>query len=165
MRIGTRVQRGVWDDTAQKTLPDGSITGTIISIDEGTNGDGDARTEGMTVRWDNGALEFFGNDENSPPCLWDLEDVTPRLFVNVYLHDCDEAGWWYDTFDPEPEQCKMADSESHAMVLEDEAQAWCDEENANRRSNISSVASEGRYEVCVEAWPAEHLPAYRPHYC
>lgn len=125
----------------------------------------------VDVRWEDGTWERIERDhENEVYPETELEVVTPELFVNVYLHDRayggpEEGGWWYDTRSPEDEMCVRCDTPEQVEKELARLQAWCDEENGCRNSNISSVCSEGRYEVCAEAWPAEGSPAYRPRYC
>jgi hypothetical protein len=87
-------------------------------------------------------------------------------FVNIYLIDRayggpEEGGWYYE--------CGQAiDSRE---VLEDDlrevkgnAELWCIEENKNRRSDIGSVLSEGKYVVCIDDEPGKDYPSERPHY-
>jgi hypothetical protein len=154
LRIGSRVKIETWDDAAREyKLSD--ITGTIISQTECPD-----ETWEHKVRWDDGSI-------STPE---DLVCVTPKHYVNIYLHDRayggrEEGGWWYDTYEPEESECKWfattEEAESHVAT----AQAWCDDENSQRRSDLSSVISEGRYEVVLEAWPAEYSPSSRPYYC
>lgn len=172
MRVGTRVQ-------LSETLPDqqqrlvGSV-GTIIEIitePDPNDYDGNRIAE-ATVRWDMGPIQTLSNkdDDGKEWHYWDLEDVTPTVYVNVYLHDKSyggpqEGGWWYDTYDPQYDECVMARNAEEARTILEQKQAWCDEENTHRNSNISSVASDGRYEVRLEAFPPEPSPTGRPRYC
>ena len=157
MKIGTRVRAyEAWGHDGPQWRD--SIIGTVI--ERVICPDDTESTLHYVVRWDNGKLEN----------TMSIEDVTPCLFVNVYLHDRaygggEEGGWWYDTYAPEEEQCCVFNTEDEAEAHVEVAQAWCDEENACRRSDISSVLSEGRYVVRLEAFPAEHIPERRPHYC
>ena len=98
----------------------------------------------------------------------DLEVITPFVYVNVYLTDrCyggpEEGGWWYDCkVVQEVLRCK---DEAHAKIVYERKLEEYKEENRNRRSDISSVLSEGRFDVTLQAWPGERQPAERPHYC
>ena len=172
MRIGARVQRGheEWvDEPANPSEPDIAI----IAIESTADFDRE-RIESVTVRWDTGALEVLGRldetEDQAAHNYGDLIDVTPRLYVNVYLHDRalggpEEGGWWYDTYSPVDEQCFLAADIESVRAIAEHAQEFCDVENADRNSDIGSVCSDGRYEVSIEAWPAEGSPARRPMYC
>ncbi len=86
-------------------------------------------------------------------------------YVNVYLIDRayggpEEGGWWYDT-GTAIRSTQIAPNDDIVLA---EAEAWCAEENAHRRSDVSSVLSEGRYVVYVEDQPAADYPAVTPHY-
>jgi hypothetical protein len=86
-------------------------------------------------------------------------------FVNVYLEDRayggpEEGGWWYDV----GKAVRSTQVAFDLGALSAEEQAWCDEENLHRRSDVGSVLSEGRYAVRVEDGPAADFPAERPHY-
>lgn len=134
--------------------------GVVFQIEQG----GDVH-----VRWPNGQITKHGGDENEPFPYWELEDVTPCLFVNIYLYDrayggSEEGGWWYDTYTPEDEQCRQFATEEEAEAYFEIAKQWCAEENEGRRP-VSSVLSEGVYVACLESWPAEPQPLYPPHYC
>ncbi len=99
----------------------------------------------------------------------DIQDVTPELYVNVYLHNRayggpEEGGWWYDTYDPVYEECRVAFTEEEAKEIHKEMLEWMLQENAVRR-DVSSVISEGRYVVSVEGFPPRRLPLRRPYYC
>jgi hypothetical protein len=87
-------------------------------------------------------------------------------FVNVYLTDRayggpEEGGWWFDTGQFIRGVEALSDE---AERVKNTLQSWCDGENAERRSDISSVLSEGRYEVCIEDEPGADYPTTRPHY-
>lgn len=123
----------------------------------------------ITVKWENGEEQEIRKEESTENNLTieDLEDVTPKLYVNVYLWDQayggpEEGGWWYSTYDPE-ESIKCASVEEAERILE-EKRAWCEEENLTRR-HPSSVLSDGHYVVELDAWPAERRPQYTPRYC
>jgi hypothetical protein len=87
-------------------------------------------------------------------------------FVNVYLIDRayggpEEGGWYYE--------CGQAHQSTQVLPQDEEAvragvQAWCDVQNKERRSDIGSVLSEGKYVVCIEDEPAKDYPSERPHY-
>jgi len=94
----------------------------------------------------------------------------PRLrlsFVNVYLVDQafggpEEGGWWYSVGHPERSTpCIDMDELDEAKRS---AREFCKEENGERRSDISSVISEGRYEFMVERAPGNPWPLEKPHY-
>ena len=154
LRIGSRVRIELWDEETNEYKLWGQ-TGTIIEHIED-----DDRTWQHKVRWDDGSITTEDG----------IECVTPKHYVNVYLRDRaygggEEGGWWYDCYAPEQEECKWFPTEAEAQACLETAQAWCDQENSERRSDISSVISEGRYEVVLEAWPAEYSPSSRPYYC
>lgn len=155
MKIGTRV-REYSEYVDNEPVWASPVIGTVIGVK--LDGDGYARE--YEVRWDDGRI-------STSDCL---DDVTPKLFVNIYLHDrCygggEEGGWWYDDYSPEQEECRVFDSEEAALAYLPTAEAWCAEENSQRRSDISSVISEGRYEAILESFPAEYSPSERPRYC
>lgn len=160
MRIGERVQRVI--RTTHKIEFFGPI-GTVFSITRADDApERDVITE-LCVRWDTGKLETLTGED-----VWELEDVTPCLFVNVYLHDRayggpEEGGWWYDIYEPVAEECAEYTFESVAQAAYDAKVKWAKEENKHRR-HPSSVCSEGHYVVRLEAWPAEYSPASRPYY-
>lgn len=88
-------------------------------------------------------------------------------FVNVYLIDRayggpEEGGWWYKCGSFVRGQQVHDDEEAERVKAT--LQAWCDEENSQRRSDIGSVLSEGRYDVYIEDEPGESFPEVRPHY-
>lgn len=88
-------------------------------------------------------------------------------FVNVYLTDrayggSEEGGWWYDCGEAISSEQYATDDEADQALTE--KRRWCEEENADRRSDINSVLSEGRYVVCLEPEPAQDYPQTRPHY-
>ena len=166
MRPGSRVQRAVFDDWTPTYH--GPI-GTVIDIDNGDD-DEDGYPQWAVIAWDGGAAERVTNAEDAETALRDLDDVTPRHWVNVYLHDRayggpEEGGWWYDVYEAIPEESRWYPTEEAAEAALAEREAWCAEENSQRRSDIGSVISEGRYEVQLEAYPPESSPARRPHYC
>ena len=157
MRVGTRVQLSHFDTVGYCwKAPTGPIGTVVISEED---------SEMVTVRWDTGLIEELAAVADN----YELVDITPRLYVNVYLHDRayggpEEGGWWVDTYAPEQEQCRVAASETEVAELEKAAQAWCDEENGCRRSDVSSVLSEGKFIVELEAFPAAYSPNPWPHY-
>jgi hypothetical protein len=92
-----------------------------------------------------------------------------QFYVNVYLVDRayggpEEGGWWFDYGLFQAEQSTSRHEEDAATREAERLQRWCDEENAQRRSDISSVVSEGRYVVYVEDEAGADWPAQRPHY-
>lgn len=173
MRIGDLVQRiavrGHYNEDGEEVpaLIDALHTGTVI----GTEYDHETSLTGVTVRWDDGRVVEYDNKEHEDDRdgLYDLEVVTPLLYVNVYLWDrCyggpEEGGWYYDRYDPVPEESVLAPSVEEAQRLLEAKKAWAEEQNQERR-HPSSVRSEGHYVVCLEAWPGEPTPPGRPHYC
>lgn len=112
------------------------------------------------VQWEDGSREQVLRD--------DLEVITPLVYVNVYLSDRayggpEEGGWWYNV--RSVEEVLRCRDEAHAKQVYERKVEEYKEENRNRRSDISSVLSEGRFDVELEAWPGERSPAERPHYC
>jgi hypothetical protein len=155
-------------------VPDGAISGTVIAIEMGCNRDGDDFLEAVTIRWANGRIEKSAVEGED----WELTDITPLCYANIYLHDrayggCEEGGWFFDTYSPidgdsdwdaEPPPHGHFESEEYASKAMDIISAWCKDQNSRRRSP-SSMASEGHFVVMLESWPAEYSPARRPHYC
>lgn len=182
MRIGSRVSVGFMDDEGQWAVPEGASAGTIIAITNGSDRDGFENIESVKIRWDVGTVEddvnLTGEYEESG-VSWELVDVTPFLYANLYLHDRDyggpeEGGWWFDCYSPvspksgdwdtEPPTFGWFASVENAERAAEALRAWCESENRTRRSP-SSVASDGHYCVRLESWPAEPMPARKPHYC
>jgi len=175
MRIGSKVAVGFLNEDYEAVPPENASTGTVIGINTICDGDGDDRTESLTVRWENGIVETveLSGDEGGG---WEIVDVTPQLYANLYLHDRayggpEEGGWWYDTYVPvdgdwlsEPPKFGHFSTKEEAESGFTALQAWCDEENQKRRSP-SSMASDGHFVVWLESWPAEPMPAKRPFYC
>jgi hypothetical protein len=162
-------------------VPDGASVGTIIGITNGGDRDGFDTIASVRIRWDVGTVEdeVKLEDEYATGTSWELVDVTPLLYANLYLNDREyggpeEGGWWYDTYSPVNRESGDWNEEpptfGHFITDEDAKQQmpilqeWCDAENSTRRSP-SSVASDGHYCVRLEAWPAEPMPARRPYYC
>ena len=90
-------------------------------------------------------------------------------YVNVYLVDKawggpEEGGWFYDYGLPEVGQCTLVFSKADAKQAIRKAREWCNVENGERRSDTSSVLSEGRYEVALEPQEAKAWPSTRPYY-
>lgn len=167
MRNGTRVKLVIGttlpvdDNDTYKPLTSG-VTGTVVRGIDTDEDSYDSSPSRFEVRWDDGKISEHDWD--------DITDVTPRLFVNVYLHDRayggpEEGGWWYDTYDPWEEECKVFDTEEEARHYHAVLHGKIEDENGNRRSDINSVLSEGRYVAFVEAFPPRPLPTRRPYYC
>ena len=102
-----------------------------------------------------------GKDETLPSELC----CVPRTVV-LYLTDRayggpEEGGWWYDYSHPEVE---IEVDEREVGPLLEIFERMAKERNARRNHNISSVASEGRYEVRLVQGKAPYLPEERPHY-
>lgn len=135
--------------------------GTVIRCDI-EHGETEPGITAIVVRLDrNGELKQFGTE--------DLEVVTPKTYLNVYLHDrrCggpEEGGWYYDTYEPVPDMCTMISHPSRGEQVLEEKQKELDNLNKDRRPP-SSVLSEGHFVARLEAWPAEPYPRYRPRYC
>ncbi len=114
------------------------------------------------------ALDEEGNlIEDEPKPEPKIKYIHGTKFINVYLCDRayggpEEGGWWYDTREF-IRSTQILPGGKGKRIQADE-NAWCDEENKFRRSDISSVLSEGRYEVWIEDQPGEHFPMERPHY-
>tara|TARA_R110000751_G_C13640525_1_gene466846 strand:+ start:553 stop:825 length:273 start_codon:yes stop_codon:yes gene_type:complete len=87
-------------------------------------------------------------------------------FLNVYLIDQayggGEEGGWYFTYGEAIRSIAVPSKE--VSRVKTRLQRHCDVENDERRSDISSVLSEGRYEILVERAPAIDWPATAPHY-
>lgn len=174
MRIGSRVSLSRENPDGDWTVPDDAPVGTIIAIATDCDGDGYDIPKAFTIRWDNGLIETKQVQDDE----YEIEDVTPWLYANIYLYDRayggpEEGGWWYDTYSPiddssdwnnPPPQHGHFSSEKKARKALLKLQAWCNEENKSRRSP-SSVASDGHYMAQLDAWPAEFSPKQRPHYC
>ena len=101
-----------------------------------------------------------------------------EFHVNIYLEDRayggpEEGGWWYNYVTPDEKMCeemwKGRDETTLAFVnrvneKHGEMVAWCDEQNKQRRSDIGSVISEGRYVSMIESQEAVSQPEETPHY-
>lgn len=121
---------------------------------------------------------FYANDDtNCLECDCPRPTANPPItyigkFVNVYLIDRayggpEEGGWWYDTgrLIRSTQGVEVSDAGLPTIQsIMDTETAWATEENANRRSDINSVLSEGRYVVKIEDHPGRSWPARRPHY-
>ena len=96
--------------------------------------------------------------------------------VAVYLVDRayggpEEGGWWFD-YAERQEDPKFAvrtrhfKSEEEAITYKRLLQRWLNVFwNRNRRSDIGSVLSEGRFDaIALEGHPPTHWPERRPHY-
>ena len=89
------------------------------------------------------------------------------FYVNVYLQDRayggpEEGGWWYDFGIVEKSICLP--TRKLARLVRRSINRVLREWNARRRSDISSVISEGRYYCTVESHPAADWPEMRPFY-
>lgn len=148
-------------------FPDGR-EGWLWHIKTEEEAEDDWEKAGQPDDWESrrGIVKFAdGNSETVG--LEDFEVVTPKIYVNIYLHDRqyggpEEGGWWFDVWDVE-EVFRCRD-EAHAKQVFELKTGEAVEDNKLRRSDVSSVISEGRYEVKLEAWPAERIPAVAPHY-
>lgn len=149
--------------------------GTVIGIRLDEDGDGNDFVEEAQVQFDDGFIAWVERDE-----LDYAEDVTPKLWVNLYMHDRvyggpEEGGWFYSTltpFDPAEvyeedlrlEGVKAYATEREAKRAYEALLEWEKEANASRR-DVSSVISEGVYSVQWEAFPPTAEPQRKPHYC
>jgi hypothetical protein len=166
------------NEEGEYIVPENAIGGTIIAAKEGCDRDGYDMVESITIRWKDGRIEetkFEGEDELGE---WEIADVTPKHYANVYLYDREyggpeEGGWWYDTYSPITDSSDWDSpppKHGHFPTVEEAEKAitaldeWCKIENSTRRSP-SSVLSDGHYTTRLEAWPAEFEPKQRPHYC
>jgi hypothetical protein len=163
LRIGSRVQiRDLHSKGQQQPIKDSS-TGTIVHIEIGQNCDGDDQIEYLNVFWDEGG-EIEKVDD-----WFDLLDVTPRLFVNFYIHDrayggAEEGGWYYDVYSPQYDISKRYDTQEEAMKAFEQAKDEVKEHNLGRY-DIGSVLSDGEYVVYLEGYPGQGSPTRRPYYC
>ena len=174
MRVGSKVVISKLQDDGTWDAPDGAISGTIIAVEMGCNSDGYDFLEAVTIRWANGRIEKSALEGED----WELTDITPLCYANIYLHDrsyggCEEGGWWYDTYAPidgdsdwdaSPPAHGHFESEEYALKAMEAITKWCNDQNSRRRSP-NSMASEGHFVVIHESWPAEYSPARRSHYC
>ncbi|MEO1615296.1 MAG: hypothetical protein AAFV88_05570 [Planctomycetota bacterium] len=182
MRIGSIVTKSYIQPDGSWDIPEGEKKGVVVGIEFDTRDCDDTCTiDTLTIRWDNGVVVTTpdtgdGTEDLMPPA-WEIVDVTPSLYANLYLHDRayggpEEGGWWYDTYSPitdawydvEPPKHGHFETEELAEAALETLRAWCDDQNSRRRGP-SSVASEGHFVVCLEAWPAQAEPTHRPHYC
>jgi hypothetical protein len=163
-RIGSRVVYIISDRE-----PVGEL-GTVLD----RNFNDDDRIESVTIRWDDGKVweHVLWVDLPNGESL-ELVDVTPKVYVNIYLHNREyggpeEGGWWYDSYTPSNDldddiETGHFTSTEAAEAAYQKAIETCQEENRTRRSP-SSVISEGHYEAMLEAWPAAQQPEFRPYY-
>lgn len=177
MKIGSRVQIQRPNDGK---IPQGPVsgleTGTVIGVDEGCDGDGNYFAVAVSIRFDSGKVETVATCGVDKHGFWEVVDVTPRVYANIYLKNRayggpEEGGWWYPTYTPadrewsaDPPQYGLMPSEELAELAVAALDTWCDLENATRPS-IDSTASKGRFVVFQEAWPPEPSPKCKPHYC
>lgn len=88
------------------------------------------------------------------------------LFVNVYLVDRayggpEEGGWWYGCGELVQ---SIGVPARKAKRCQERVQKVLDKWNSERRSNINSVLSEGRFELSVDSDRGVSYPQYRPYY-
>ena len=91
--------------------------------------------------------------------------MSSTMFVNVYLVDRayggpEEGGWWYDYGQILAVYPVTSRSIGERLVRFLE---HCEYSNEGRR-DISSVLSEGVYEIRIQDFPGESWPQQRPHY-
>lgn len=167
------------DNEGQWSVADGAAVGTVIAVKYEHDGDGYQGIDWVSVRWGDGrirTLKLQGEEESGD---WELVDVTPLHYANLYLEDRayagpEEGGQWYDTHTPyddgdwngesAPPAYGHFSTVEEAKKAKDALNVWCEQENRHRLEP-SSVLSEGHYCVRLEAWPAEPMPARKPHYC
>jgi hypothetical protein len=148
MRTGSRVSIAILNEEKGEFIaPDDAPVGTIIHVERDCDQDGYEFTSDVTIRWDDGQVEKRELQGDG----WEIEDVTPKLYANVYLHSSPPAHGHFPTI-------------GHAEKAMEQLVAWCNDQNSRRRSP-SSMASEGHFVAMLESWPAEYYPAQRPHYC
>ena len=98
-----------------------------------------------------------------------------RYHVNVYLTDRayggpEEGGWYYDTGEYDEGMTAVLPQATFYMRHQaekgrEEAQELLDANpNADRRSDVSSVLSEGRYVALLEMHEGRSWPQTRPYY-
>lgn len=178
IQVGSIVMIARMDSEGAWNVPEGSIEGTVIGL-EADDCDGRDTIESLTIRWSDGRVETCKPEGDDDTGGWEVYDATPTLYANLYLYDrayggSEEGGWFYDTYSPvsrdsgdwdtEPPAFGWFASVDEAYKASEALKAWCDIENRTRRSP-SSVLSEGHYCVHTEEWPAEPMPARKPHYC
>lgn len=110
------------------------------------------------------------DEEGQEPLFW---------YLNVYLTDRayggpEEGGWWYDygipaTDLPDVAVCygpytRSEEDQESMRIRREVIQMYLDKHNSERRSDLNSVLSEGRYIVCREGHVAQHWPKERPCY-
>lgn len=162
MRVGTRVKIFLRYVDGEPELSD--VAGTVIESQDDCYLYDNVPCV-LLIRWDDGRLEEHQYDGFASVRL---EDVTPRLFVNVYLMTREyggpeEGGWTFTRMTPLPDMCKVAATEELALQRFDEMSWWAANANATRPP-LSSVLSNGIYVVQREAFPATVSPAYKPVY-
>lgn len=162
MRVGTRVKAFLRYVDGEPELSD--VTGTVIKAEGDCYLYEDVPCV-LTVRWDDGRLEDIEFTDNQQPRL---EDVTPCLYVNVYLMTREyggpeEGGWHFTRMTPLPDLCKITANQANALEQFDQLSLWATSQNATRPP-LSSVLSNGIYVVQREAFPATESPAYKPVY-
>ena len=107
--------------------------------------------------------------------IYEINDQTLNSdwHVNVYIRDRgyggpEEGGWFFDYGEPQKshkiEFTDGADLLKQIDRMVGELEKLCDNENDQRRSDIGSVLSEGRYELMVEPHEARRWPRTKPHY-
>ena len=167
-RYGNRVGVVVHDPD---TKPKAPYTAVIFDSEKDITHEEDCWTDGQVrtcVKW-----HFIDAAEDKAKAATFYETLFPpfTLYVSLYLVDrsyggAEEGGWWYPCGEPDEETVKTfmstdrASAEAYAHELETER----DERNAHRHSDISSVLSEGRFEVVIEEDKPAPFPRTRPHY-
>jgi len=179
LRLGSIVRESLTVEQAIDMEGEDKQTGIVIGVVFGWCRYGESyEAQTITVRWSNGKIEDINREETDDGAereflIHDLDDVTPKQYLNIYIHDRaygggEEGGWWYDTMEPITEgylACRLlTEGEQEADKAFKMMQSFCEQANENRR-DISSVLSEGEYVACLESWPAVAYPSRKPHYC
>lgn len=128
------------------------VTGVVFSCTFGEH-DGDSFLDSVEIRWSDNKLEEIDADDIGET----VKVITPKLYVNVYLHDQvyggpEEGGWWYDSWLIEESLMFETEAEADAEYSNKAKEAGQDNKG---RPPISSVCSKGVFEVRLEAWPGE----------
>lgn len=88
-------------------------------------------------------------------------------YVNVFLTDRayggpEEGGWWYDYgLAQRSFPCATQRRAERILII---CRRICDHRNSERRSDVSSVLSEGAYHAWIDDEPAANYPDRVPHY-
>lgn len=129
-----------------------------------------SKTAAETLGGSYGDLSEEEEPEEPVPNFW---------YLNVYLTDRayggpEEGGWYYDCGVPATDLPDVAvcygpysnseEDQFKLNVQREHVQLLLDQHNRERRSDLNSVLSEGRYVVDKEGHIAKHWPETRPYY-